>query len=50
MTLVIRRKCYKIRSWVKRTINSVHMSKRTRKHIMRKVKKILRKYKMIIKR
>jgi len=50
MILHIRRRCYVIRKWVKRIIYSVYLSKRTRKVILRKVKKILRKYKKIIKR
>jgi len=50
MTLVIRRKCYKIRSYVKLVFKKLNVNKSHRKYIMKRVRYILRKYKKIIKR
>jgi len=50
MILFIRRRTYKIKSSIMRFLSKKKVSKKTRRAIMRKVKKVLRKYKMIIKR
>jgi len=50
MILVIRRKCYKIRSYVRLVLKKLNVKKSHRKYILRRVRKILRKYKKIIKR
>ena len=50
MILVIRRKCYKIKSYVRLVLKKLNVKKSHRKYILRRVRKILRKYKKIIKR
>jgi len=50
MTLFIRRRTFRIKKCVFRHMMKFHISRRKKVHMMRKVRKILRKYKMIIKR